>query len=85
MLHLRASRQSRHRLLMLRPRTLRQRAEGSHVLAEQMNDEPSKKIMLRIADDYGQLATRAATRLYNMTLGPLVIAFFLLWLATEFV
>jgi len=70
---------------MLRPRTLRQRAEGSHVLAEQMNDEPSKKIMLRIADDYGQLATRAATRLYNMTLGPLVIAFFLLWLATDFV
>jgi hypothetical protein len=41
--------------------------------------------MLRIAGDYEELAARAAPRLYNWTLGPLVIAFFLLWLATDFV
>jgi hypothetical protein len=66
------------------PEHWRRRAEESRVLAEQMNDETSKQMMLRIADDYDRLAIRAARRLYNMTLGPLVIAFFLLWLATDF-
>ena len=44
------------------PEHWRQRAEESRVLAEQMNDETAKQIMLGIADDYEKLATRAAKR-----------------------
>jgi hypothetical protein len=39
------------------------RAEESRVLAEQMSDETSKQMMLRIAGDYDKLAVRAAMRL----------------------
>jgi hypothetical protein len=45
------------------PEHWRRRAEESRVLAEQMNDETSKHMMLRIADDYDRLAVRAAMRL----------------------
>jgi hypothetical protein len=39
-----------------------QRAEEVRVLAEQMNTERTRKLMLRIADDYDDLAVRAAIR-----------------------
>jgi hypothetical protein len=59
-------------------------AEESRVLAEEMNDEGAKKVMLTIADDYEILAARAAARLYGWTMGPLAIAFFVLWAAADF-
>ena len=34
----------------------------ARVLAEQMRDETTKKLMLGIADDYDELAVRAAKR-----------------------
>jgi hypothetical protein len=37
------------------PEHWRKRAEESRVLAEQMNDETAKKIILGIADDYEKL------------------------------
>ena len=45
------------------PEHWRRRAEESRVLAEQMSDETSKQMMLRIAGDYDKLAVRAAMRL----------------------
>ena len=39
------------------------RAEEARILAEQMNDEQSRQMMLRIADDYDRLAQRAKDRL----------------------
>ena len=49
------------------PEHWRQRAEESRVLAEQMSDETSKKMMLKIADDYEKLAARAVARLTGET------------------
>jgi hypothetical protein len=49
--------------LFIDPEHWRQRAEKARVLAEQMSDETSKKMMLRIAEDYDNLAVRAAIRL----------------------
>jgi len=66
------------------PEHWQKRAEETRVLAEQMNDKTAKKIMLRIADDYEELAARRVTRLYSWTISPLVIVFFLLWLASDF-
>jgi hypothetical protein len=40
----------------------RQRAEEARALAEQVNNETAKKMMLKIADDYDHLAVRAAMR-----------------------
>ena len=39
-----------------------QRAEEARVLAEQMKDEVTKKMMLGIARDYDRLAVRASIR-----------------------
>jgi hypothetical protein len=38
-----------------------QRAQEARVLAEQMRDETTRKLMLGIADDYDDLAVNAAT------------------------
>jgi hypothetical protein len=45
------------------PKHRQQRAEETRVLAEQMNDETAKGMMLRIADDYDKLAESASVRL----------------------
>ena len=44
------------------PERWHQRAEQARVLAEQMRDETTKKMMLRMAEDYDDLAVTAAIR-----------------------
>ena len=39
-----------------------QRAEEARVLAEQMSNELHKEMMLKVADNYDQLAVKAAVR-----------------------
>jgi len=51
------------------PEYYRRRAEGSHVLAEQMISEHNKKIMLKLADDYDEFVVRAAKRSIDETKG----------------
>jgi len=46
-----------------------QRAEEVRVLAEQMNIQRTKKMMLKISDDYAELAVRAAMRSIDETMG----------------
>jgi hypothetical protein len=44
------------------PQYWHQRAEEARVLAEQMSDELHKEMMLKVADNYDQLAVKAALR-----------------------
>ena len=53
----------------LRCNPARRRAEESRALAEQMTSEQHKKMMLKIADDYDDLAVRAAIRSIDETKG----------------
>jgi hypothetical protein len=51
------------------PEHWRRRAEEARALAEQMASEQHRKMMLKIADDYDDLAVRAATRSIDETKG----------------
>jgi len=47
------------------PEYWHQRAEKARVLADQMSNELHKEMMLKVADNYDQLAVKAAVRSIN--------------------
>ena len=51
------------------PKYWHQRAEEARAMAKQMSGELSKKMMLRVADDYDGLAVKAAVRVIDETKG----------------
>jgi hypothetical protein len=51
------------------PRHWHDRAEEARILAEQMNDDLSRTMMLRPAEDYDKLAARALVRLADKAAG----------------
>ena len=51
------------------PKYWHQRAEEARAIAKQMSSELSKKMMLRVADDYDGLAVKAAVRSLDETKG----------------
>ena len=51
------------------PKYWHQRAEEARAMAKQMSSELSKKMMLKVADDYDGLAVKAAIRSMDVTKG----------------
>ena len=49
------------------PKYWHQRAEEARAMAKQMSSELSKKMMLKVADDYDALAVKAAVRFIDET------------------
>jgi hypothetical protein len=52
-----------------KPKYWHQRAAEARVMAKQMSSELSKKMMLRVADDYDGRAVKAAVRSIDETKG----------------
>ena len=51
------------------PKYWHQRAEEARAMSKQMSSELSKKMMLKVADDYDGLAVKAAIRSMDETKG----------------